>query len=354
MDFKEWLSFDDVLLLPNYSDIRKSQVDLTAGLTSGLKLQIPVISSPMDTVTEGKLALKLAKLGGLGLIHRNMTIANQVKEVKTVKKEKQIVGAAVGVGEDLWSRIEALIKAGISVIVLDSAHGHSEFIVKTTREIKQKYPQIILISGNVGTAEGFEKLAQAGADAVRVGLGPGSICTTRIVSGVGVPQFSAIKECARVSLKYQVGLIADGGIRSSGDIVKALAAGAWTVMLGRLFARTDEAPGKKVVKDGKKYKYYRGMGSVAAMRAGSASRYSQDIKNKRLVAEGVEGLVEYKGSLEEYLYQILGGVKAGFVYTGAKDIKSLWEKAKFIKISHASLMESHPHNLIITNPGQNY
>jgi len=353
-NMQEWFSFDDVLLLPNYSDVRKSKVDLSANLTKKLKLRIPIISSPMDTVTEGKLAIKLAQLGGLGLIHRNMTIEKQADQVKIVKKEKLPVGAAVGIGDDLWPRLQALVKSASDVIVLDSAHGHAEFIIKTTREIKQKYPQLVLISGNVGNAQGFERLAQAGADAVRVGLGPGSICTTRIVSGVGVPQFSAIKDCAQVAKKYNVGLIADGGIRSSGDIVKALAAGAWTVMLGRLFARTDEAPGELIVKDGKKYKYYRGMGSVAAMRAGSASRYSQDIKNKRLVAEGVEGLVEYKGSLEEYVYQILGGVKAGFVYTGSKNIKDLWEKAKFIKITYAGLIESHPHNLIITNPGKNY
>jgi len=353
MEIEEWLSFDDVLLLPKYSTIRKSDVDIGWKL-GNLKFTIPLVSSPMDTVTEAKLAIELARLGGLGIIHRNLSIANQVAQVKKVKTEKLPVGAAVGVGEDLLPRLEVLVKAGVEVLVLDSAHGHAQFVINRTRMIKAKYPKVALISGNVGNSHGFENLAKAGADAIRVGLGPGSICTTRIVTGVGVPQFSAIADCAKLARKLNIVLIADGGIRSSGDIVKALAAGANSVMLGRIFARTDEAPGKVVIIGGKKYKYYRGMGSVAAMRKGSASRYDQRVDQKRLIAEGVEGLVAYKGKLGDYVFQLLGGVKAGMVYTGAANIKQLWEKAQFIKMSHAGLVESHPHSLKITNAGENY
>ncbi len=353
-NIQEWLSFDDVMILPNYSDVYKEDLDLSSFLTRKIVLKIPLISAPMDTVTEWQMALKLAELGGLGIIHRNLTINKQAEMVRKVKKKKLLVGAAVGVGEDMFPRIKALLKAKTDVICLDSAHGHAKYIIENTREIKKKYPQINLISGNVATAEGFENLCRVGADAIRVGVGPGAICTTRVISGVGAPQISAIANCAASARKYKVGLIADGGIKQSGDITKALAAGGDCVMMGSMFAKLLEAPGKIVILNGKKYKQYRGMGSVAAMKKGSASRYGQGKEDKKLVAEGVEGLVPYKGNLEDNIFQLLGGLKAGMEYIGAKNIPEMWVKARFVKITHAGLMESHPHSLIITNPGENY
>jgi IMP dehydrogenase len=283
------------------------------------------------------------------------------KSLKGLKNESSVdkngcllVGAAVGVGPDLFGRIKALLKAGADVICLDSAHGHACYIIEATQSIKKKYPQVELISGNVGNAQGFENLVKAGASAVRVGVGPGSICTTRIVSGVGAPQLSAIMDCAKVSRTYGVGLIADGGIKQAGDIVKALAAGAWTVMIGSLFARVAEAPGRVVIIKGRKYKSYRGMGSVAAMKVGSASRYGQLSHAKRLVAEGVEGLVPYQGRLVDFVFQLMGGVKSGMEYVGAKNLAELYQRAEFVKITRSGLVESHPHDVLITNGGESY
>ncbi len=364
--FQESLSFDDVLLLPNYSTAHPEELDLKSQLTQKIVLNLPLVSSPMDTVTEGRLAIALAQEGGIGLIHRNLTIKAQVHQVHQVKRLRKtaarnkkgqlLAGAAVAAGPDLMVRAKALVKAAADVIVLDSAHGHCQYIIKSTAKLRKTYPKLELIAGNVGTAEGALALIKAGASAVRVGLGPGSICTTRIVSGVGVPQLSAIRDCAEVAKKYKVPVIADGGIKYSGDITKALAAGASAVMMGSLFAQTLEAPGKVVKIKGKKYKYYRGMGSAAAMKKGSASRYGQSVRGVagKFVSEGVEGLVSYKGTVEELVFQLMGGLKAGMVYIGAHNLRQIVRKARFIKMSPAALAESHPHSLIITDGGDNY
>jgi len=365
-EITEWLSFDDVMLLPGYSRVFKDEINLSAKLTRNITLKIPLVSSPMDTVTEWELAGELASLGGLGIIHRNLSISQQVEMVEKVKRMgkkggsaidkrgRLLVGAAVGVGEDLFPRLGALVKVGVDVVCLDSAHGHAEYIVLATKKIKEKYPRLELISGNVGTEKGFFNLCEAGADGIRVGIGPGAICSTRIISGVGVPQISAIDDCEGVARKHGVSLIADGGIKQSGDITKALAAGGDVVMMGSMFAKLKEAPGKIVTVKGKKYKQYRGMGSVAAMKKGSASRYGQGKEDKKMVAEGVEGLVVYKGELKDNVFQLLGGLKSGMEYIGADSIEQMWEKADFVKITHAGLTESHPHSMIITEPGENY
>jgi IMP dehydrogenase len=369
VNIPEGYSFDDVLLKPRYSDIHPEDIKLKSRLTNKVFLNIPLVSSPMDTVTEDKLAQSLAQEGGIGIIHRNLTISEQVNQLRKVKssrvvkktaavdkKGRLLVGGAIGVGPDLEARLEAILKAEADVVVLDSAHGHCSYIVKATAKIVTKYPKIQLIAGNVASGPGTLALIKAGASAVRVGVGPGSICTTRIVSGVGVPQLSAILSCVEIAHKYKTPIIADGGIKYSGDLVKALAAGASTIMIGSLFAQTKEAPGKVVTLHGKKYKYYRGMGSEAAMKKGSAERYGQSVRGVagKFVPEGVEGLVGYKGTLAEYVFQLIGGLKAGMVYLGAQTIDQIHENAKFIKIGPASLAESHPHSIVITNGGQNY
>jgi IMP dehydrogenase len=368
-DFSQSLSFDDVLLLPNYSTVHPEKLDLRAKLSKNIILNIPLLASPMDTVTEFKLAINLAQLGGIGIIHRNLIVSEQVAQVNQVhqvkklrktaaknKKGQLLVGAAVGVGADLHQRLQALVKAGVDVVVLDSAHGHCKYIIDNTAEIRQKYPHLELIAGNVGTGEGALALIQAGASALRVGLGPGSICTTRIISGVGVPQMTAIYDCVRVAKSYEVPVIADGGIKYSGDITKALAAGASTAMMGSIFAQTLEAPGKVVSIKGEQYKTYRGMGSVAAMKKGSADRYGQSVRAVagKFVAEGVEGLVKCKGKLEDLVFQLIGGIRAGMVYIGASSVEQISQKARFVRISPAGLAESHPHNVVITNGGKNY
>lgn len=344
----EYLTFDDVLLLPNYSEITPSKVDTSTKLTNKLSLGIPLISSPMDTVTEEKMAISIAFKGGLGIIHRNLAINKQVNMIKAVKNKNLLVGAAVGVGNDFEERTMAVITAGTDIIVIDSSHGHTKHIIKATTYIKNKYPQIQLISGNVATYDGAKALIEAGADAIRVGMGPGSICTTRIMSGMGVPQLTAITESVKASQNTKALIIADGGIRNSGDIVKALAAGASTVMIGSLFAACFEAPGEIVEINKEKYKYYRGMGSVAAMKKGGAERYGQKYTgaDNKLVPEGVEGLVKYRGTIEDFIYQLIGGLRSGMGYLGARNLKELREKARFIKITNASLIESHPHDII--------
>jgi len=271
----DYLTFDDVLLLPNYSEVTPSKVNTEAKLTKKIKLKIPLVSSPMDTVTEAKLAESLAKEGGIGIIHRNLSVDEEAKQIKKVKDKGLLVGGAVGVGEDFKERVENIIKAGADVVVIDSSHGHTKHIIEATSFIKNKYPKVDLISGNVATSEGTEALIKAGADGIRIGMGPGSICTTRIMSGMGVPQLSAIMEAVKIGLKTGTPIIADGGIRASGDIVKALSVGADTVMIGSLFAGCDESPGEVVIINDQKYKYYRGMGSIAAMKKGTAERYGQ-------------------------------------------------------------------------------
>ncbi len=351
------LSFDDVLLLPNYTQIKRDEINLSSYLTRTIKLKIPIVSSPMDTVTEEELAKAIALKGGIGIIHRNLSINKQALMVKNIKSKRLMVGAAVGVGKDLKARVKSLALAGVDVIVVDSAHGFSKFVIEATTFIKKSYPHLPLISGNVATYEGAIALIKAGTDALKVGMGPGSICTTRIISGMGVPQITTILETVKAAKPYKIPVIADGGIRFSGDITKALAAGASTVMIGSLLAGTSEAPGKLVKINGKKYKFYRGMGSTSAMKDGAAARYGQKYrkgKERNLIAEGVEGLVPYRGKLANFVFQLMGGLRAGMYYLGTKNITELQRKAKFIKITHGSLIESHPHDILITKSGENY
>ena len=475
----EGITFDDVLLVPAYSEVTPNMVDLTTKLTNKITLNIPMMSASMDTVTEHRMAIAMARQGGIGIIHKNMSIEAQAEEVDKVKRsengvitdpfslsadhtlqdaddlmgkfrisgvpiidkdnklvgiitnrdlkfetdftkkisecmtseglvtakegitleeakailakarkeklpivddefhlkglitikdiEKQIkyplsakdaqgrllCGAGVGITANMMERIDALIKAHVDVIVVDSAHGHSANILKAVRDIKAKYPDLQVIAGNIATGEATKALIEAGADAVKVGIGPGSICTTRIVAGIGVPQISAIMDCYNVAKEYNIPIIADGGIKYSGDMTKALAAGANVCMMGSLFAGCDESPGTFELFQGRKYKVYRGMGSLAAMENGSKDRYFQQ-DAKKLVPEGVEGRVAYKGSVEDTVFQMIGGIRAGMGYCGAPTIPDLIAKSKFVKISAASLKESHPHDIHITKEAPNY
>jgi IMP dehydrogenase len=344
------LTFDDVLLLPNYSDVRRDEVDLKTQLTKNITLDIPLLSAPMDTVTTAALAIALGNLGGLGIIHRNLSIEAEAREIEKAKKHTKLVGAAVGVGKDLEERVKAVIDAGADVVLLDSAHGYTKGIIESTRYISEHYPEVGLISGSVATAAGAKALIEAGAQCLRVGMGPGSICTTRIVSGMGIPQITAIMEAVSVAKEFGVPVIGDGGIRYTGDIVKAIAAGASTVMMGSMFAGTDEAPGEIIEVHEKKYKTYRGMGSVEAMKDGSAARYGQEYhkgQERKLIAEGVEGMVPYKGSVTDVVGQMIGGLRTGMYYTGAHTIQELQEHTRFIKITTASMVESHPHDIYL-------
>lgn len=344
------LTFDDVLIVPNFTSTKRQDISLKTQLTQKLSLDIPILSSPMDTVTTALLAISIAKLGGIGFLHRNLTIDQQIEEIKIVKEGNHIVGAAVGVGEDLEERVEKLAHVGVDALIIDSAHGFSQWVIEAVEFVSEKYPHIELIAGNIATGEAAEKLIQAGAKALRVGMGPGSICTTRIISGMGVPQITAIMDVSHVAKKYGIPVIADGGIRNSGDIVKAIAAGADTVMLGSLLAGSDEAPGEKITIEGKEFKRYRGMGSVAAMIEGGAARYGQEYikgKEKKLIAEGVAGLVPYKSPLEDIISQLTGGLRTGMYYAGVENIQELKEKTKFFKITQASLIENYPHDIFI-------
>ncbi len=478
---REGLTFDDVLLVPAHSTFFPKDADLTTSLTRTIKLQIPLVSAAMDTVTESRTAICMSREGGLGVIHKNMSPADQALEVDQVKKSESgmivdpitmnprqkirealelmkkyrisgvpitengklvgiltnrdlrfeteldqviehvmtkdklvtvppgttledakfhlhkhriekllvvdkdymlqglitikdiekvrkyphaskdalgrlIAGAAIGVGNDREERVEALVKAGVDVIVVDTAHGHSQAVIDAVRDVKRSYPDLQLVAGNVATAEAAEALAGAGVDAVKVGIGPGSICTTRVVAGVGVPQLTAIQDVARITRKKGIPLIADGGIKFSGDIPKALAFGADVVMIGSLFAGTGESPGDTILYQGRTYKTYRGMGSIGAMNKGSKDRYFQaDVESEiKLVPEGIEGRVPYRGSLSDNVHQLLGGLRAGMGYTGCCNIRELQEKARFIKISNAGLKESHVHDVQITHEAPNY
>ena len=474
----EGITFDDVLLQPGYSEVIPNQVDLTTNLTKKIKLNIPMMSAGMDTVTEHRMAIAMARQGGLGVIHKNMSIEEQAAEVDMVKRSENgvitdpfslspdhtladadalmakyrisgvpitegrklvgiitnrdlkfetdftkkiresmtsenlvtakegttleeakailarsrkeklpivdddfslkglitikdiekaikypyaakdsqgrlVCGAGVGITANVLDRVEALVKAGVDVIVLDSAHGHSANVIKCVKMIKEKFPDVQLIAGNVATAEGTRDLIEAGADCIKVGIGPGSICTTRIVAGIGVPQITAIMDCYAVAKEYDIPIIADGGIQYSGDITKAIAAGGSVCMMGSIFAGCDESPGTFELFQGRKYKVYRGMGSISAMENGSKDRYFQE-NAKKLVPEGVEGRVAYKGLVEDTVFQLLGGLRAGMGYCGAKDIKTLQETGRFVKISAAALKESHPHDIQITKEAPNY
>ena len=472
------ITFDDVLLVPAYSEVIPNQVDLTTYLTKTIKLNIPMMSAGMDTVTEHRMAIAMARQGGIGIIHKNMTIEAQADEVDKVKRsengvitdpfylspehtladandlmakfrisgvpitengklvgiitnrdlkfetdftkkikesmtsenlitakvgitldeakkilakarkeklpivddnfnlrglitikdiEKQIkyplsakdaqgrllCGAAVGITANVLDRVDALVKAHVDVVVLDSAHGHSVNVLNCVKMIKEKYPELPVIAGNVATGEATRDLIEAGADAVKVGIGPGSICTTRVVAGIGVPQVSAVMNCYEVAKEYGVPIIADGGIKYSGDMTKAIAAGANVCMMGSIFAGCDESPGTFELYQGRKYKVYRGMGSIAAMENGSKDRYFQR-NAKKLVPEGVEGRVAYKGSVEDTVFQLMGGLRAGMGYCGTSTIEALKENGRFVKISAASLKESHPHDIHITKEAPNY
>ena len=449
----EGITFDDVLLVPQYSTVTPNMVDLSTHLTKKIKLNIPMMSAGMDTVTEYRMAIAMARQGGIGIIHKNMTIEQQADEVDKVKRSEngvitdpfylspehtikdandlmakfRISGVPIVVGKKLvgiitnrdlkfetdetklikdsmtseglitakegvtleeakailaksrkeklpivdddfnlkglitikdiaanvMERVKALVEAKVDVIVIDSAHGHSQNIFNTLKQIKAAYPDLQVIAGNVATGDATRDLIEAGADAVKVGIGPGSICTTRVVAGIGVPQVSAIMDCYEVAKEYGVPIIADGGIKFSGDIVKAIAAGGNVCMMGSMFAGCDEAPGDFELFQGRKYKVYRGMGSIAAMENGSKDRYFQS-GAKKLVPEGVEGRVAYKGTLEDTVFQLMGGLRSGMGYCGAKDIETLKETGKFVKISAASLKESHPHDIHITKEAPNY
>ena len=472
------ITFDDVLLVPQYSEVTPNMIDLTTHLTKKIQLNIPMMSAGMDTVTEHRMAIAIARQGGIGIIHKNMSIEAQAEEVDKVKRseygvitdpfylspehtledanalmakfrisgvpitegrklvgiitnrdlkfeedfsrkirevmtsknlvtakegvtlaeakkilakarveklpivdddfnlkglitikdiEKQIkyplsakdeqgrllCGAAVGITKNVMDRVTALVNAKVDCIVIDSAHGHSKNIITTLKEIKAAYPDLQVIVGNVATGEATKALIEAGADAVKIGIGPGSICTTRVVAGIGVPQVSAVMDCYEAAKPYGVPIIADGGIKYSGEMTKALAAGASVCMMGSMFAGCDEAPGEFELYQGRKYKVYRGMGSIAAMENGSKDRYFQT-EAKKLVPEGVEGRVAYKGTVEDTIFQLVGGIRSGMGYCGAKNIKTLQETGKFVKISAASLKESHPHDIHITKEAPNY
>ena len=372
----EYLTYDDVLLLPAYADFSRSDIDISTKLSKTISLKAPFVSAPMDTVTESALAIALAQLGGIGIIHRNLTIADQVTQVKAVKAVDLLVGAATGASAGFEERAEKLIAAGVDIICIDSAHGHAKLVIEAVTYLKKYYPTLQVMAGNVATYDGALALIKAGVDSLRVGMGPGAICTTRIVSGMGVPQLTAIAETVRAAQPAGVPVIADGGIKYSGDMVKALAVGASTIMTGKIFASCQESPGeqtslppkhvparfKDILKDKKDaylFKSYRGMGSVAAMQKGAQIKsedefHGKSYKDRVLVAEGVEGLVPVTGTVKDILDQSIGGIKSGMYYVGCTSIQELWNKAQFIKITQASLTESHPHSLIITDPGKNY
>lgn len=370
---KDGLTFDDVLLIPAESHVLPNEVDLHTELAPNLKLKIPLISAGMDTVTEGAMAIAMALQGGLGVIHKNMSINAQAGEVANVKnvvvpsdvskaavdgQNHLLVAAAIGVTSDTFERTEALLEKGADAIVIDTAHGHSAGVLRKIKEIREHFPNVTLIAGNIATGDAARALFDAGVDVVKVGIGPGSICTTRVVAGVGVPQITAIYDTATAAREYHKPIIADGGIKYSGDIVKALGAGGNAVMLGSMLSGTTEAPGDIFESDGKKFKTYRGMGSVGAMAQshGSSDRYFQGGVNEsnKLVPEGVEARVAYKGDVSDIIFQIIGGLRSGMGYVGASKIDQLRENAQFVKITNAGLRESHPHDVQITKKAPNY
>ena len=345
---KEALTFDDVTMVPKYSEVLPSEVDTSTKLSNNLTLKIPLLSSAMDTVTESKMAIAIAKAGGIGVIHRNLNIKNQIEEIRKVKKQKLLVGAAVGAGPLELKRAEAILKENIDLIVVDTAHGHSKKVAEIIKVIrKMKTKKTTLCAGNIATAEAAKFLIKLGVDIVKVGIGPGSICTTRLVAGIGVPQLSAIIEVKKGVKNNKTKIISDGGIKYSGDIAKALSAGADAVMIGSLFAGSLETPGKLIKKNGKLYKSFRGMGSVGAMNKGSADRYFQTKQKdaSKYVPEGVEGFVRYKGDIKRIIYKLIGGLKSSMGYLGAKKVTLLKNKPNFVKITKAGFYESMVHNV---------
>ena len=345
---KEALTFDDVTMTPKYSAVLPSEVDTSIKLSKNLFLKIPLLTSAMDTVTESKMAIAIAKVGGIGVIHRNLDIKKQIEEIKKVKKKKLLVGAAVGAGPLEFKRAESIIKEGVDLVVVDTAHGHSKKVAEIIKFIKKKKTnKITLCAGNIATAEAAKFLIKLGVDIIKVGIGPGSICTTRLVAGIGVPQLSAILEAKKGVKNNKTKIISDGGIKYSGDIAKALAAGADAVMIGSLFAGSMETPGKLIKRNGKFYKSFRGMGSVGAMNKGSADRYFQKKQKdiSKYVPEGVEGFVKFKGNVTSIIYKLIGGLKSSMGYLGAKKIVNLKTKTTFVKITKAGFYESMVHNV---------
>lgn len=355
------LTYDDVLLLPDASDVVPSEVNTQTRLTRNISLSIPIASSAMDTVTESEMAIAMAKAGGIGILHRNLSVEDQVKHVKLAKAQG-LVGAAVGVGDDGYARAVALIEAGVDVVVVDTAHGHHRGVLDAVARIKKEFPQIEIIGGNVATRAGAQALINAGVDAVKVGVGPGSICTTRVVAGVGVPQVTAIMEAHKACFTADIPLIADGGLQYSGDIAKAIVAGADTVMLGSLLAGCAESPADLIEINGKKFKGYRGMGSLGAMQSRgeqksySKDRYMQDdvLAEDKLVPEGIEGKVAYSGPVATVLHQLVGGLRSGMGYAGAATIADLQSHGQLIQITAAGLHESHPHDILDVAEAPNY
>lgn len=367
---KEGYTFDDLLLVPAHSTVVPAHVDLATTLTPRLRLKLPILSAAMDTVTEAAMATALAKAGGLGILHKNMPIEAQAAMVRSVKSTtvdhpstaavddqgRLLVGAAVGVSAETMTRVEALVAAQVDVIAVDSAHGHSQGVIATIAAIRAAYPELDLIGGNIVTAQAARDLIEAGASILKVGVGPGSICTTRIVAGVGVPQITAVNDVYQVAKTANVSVIADGGIKFSGDIVKALAAGADAVMLGGLLAGCEETPGDVIDVYGKKVKTYMGMGSLTAMQKGSSDRYFQGGQKElsKLVPEGIEATVPYKGPIADVLYQMMGGLRSGMGYCGCANLSDLKTKARFVKITNAGLNESHPHDVDNVKEAPNY
>ena len=354
---KEALTFDDVTLAPKYSEILPSEVNTSIQLTSHLKLKIPLLSSAMDTVTESKMAIAISNAGGIGVIHRNLDIKKQIIEIKKVKKKKLLVGAAVGAGPNEFDRVKAIIKESVDLIVVDTAHGHTKKVGEIIKFIKKfKNNKIALCAGNIATPEAAKFLIKLGVDIIKVGIGPGSICTTRLVAGIGVPQLSAILSVRNGLRNKNIKIISDGGIKYSGDLAKAFAAGADAVMIGSLFAGTDETPGKLIKKNGKLFKSFRGMGSVGAMNKGSADRYFQNKQKdtSKYVPEGVEGFVKYKGNVGNIIYKLIGGLRSSMGYLGSRNITKLRIKPNFVKITKAGFYESMVHNIDVVKNDSKY
>ena len=347
-DAPEAITFDDVLLQPGYSEVAIADIDVSTYVTRNLKIAVPIVSSPMDTVTEGKLAAAMAQRGGVGVVHYNIPIAKQVEHVAYVKQLKLPVGAAVGPHDD--ERVSALLSKDADFLVIDTAHGFRKVVIDAVKRYKKLGADVV--AGNIVSSEAAEQMISAGADGLRVGLGPGSICTTRIITGIGVPQLTAVSDVADVAAPHKVPVIADGGIKYSGDLAKAIAAGASCGMLGNIFAGTDESPGETIEVDGQKFKKYRGMGSVESLKANYANRY--DAFKKSLVPEGVSGLTKYRGSVEDVITQFEGGLKKAMVYVGARSLEEFQKKARFVRITSSGFNESHPHSLMDIEDTVNY
>ncbi len=365
----ESLTYDDVLLLPALSDVLPSEVATHTAPTRRITLSIPLVSAAMDTVTEAELAVAMARLGGLGFVHKNMSTEAQAAHVLRVKEAavgdaatacidvsgRLRVGAAVGPGPEGRARVEALVRAGVDVVCVDTAHGHSQRVLDSVKALKDMMPDLQVIAGNIATGEAAAALVNAGADAVKVGVGPGSICTTRIVAGVGVAQLTAVMDAVEAASAAGVPVIADGGIKFSGDLVKAIAAGAHVAMIGSLLAGSAESPGGWLEVDGRRFKAYRGMGSLGAMEKGSSDRYAQQgVEARKLVPEGIEARVPYRGTVAEIVYQLVGGLRSGMGYTGSSQIEDLRTRARFVRITAAGLRESHVHDVVVTTEAPNY